>query len=175
MNTAGRVRAQLGGIDQRGQPPPPRIRTDCRQRNIWIGDAQQIVEEQQVLGLGAGSLGSYLGAGRRVVQIPHAGGRPQQMRYRVKGDVAGMRFAIRREYVDAPGGGHRGDHAHQTALADARCARHADHRAVAVDRAFQHALDGGRFPAPTDQIRLGTPRAGAAPSDTLNNRLARTG
>ena len=34
---------------------------------------------------------------------------------------------------------------------------HADHSAVAIDRAVQQALDGGHLPPPTDQSRLSTP------------------
>ena len=52
---------------------------------------------------------------------------------------------------------HRRNLAHQTALADAGWPHHADHRAVAVDRTLQQALDGGHLPPPTDQIRLSTP------------------
>ena len=32
-----------------------------------------------------------------------------------------------------------------------------DHSAVAVDGTVQQALDGGHFPSPTDQVRLGAP------------------
>ena len=44
-----------------------------------------------------------------------------------------------REHLDTAGGRHRGDLAHQTALADARWSHHADHRAMAIDRAVQQA------------------------------------
>jgi hypothetical protein len=47
---------------------------------------------------------------------------------------------------------HRRHLAHQTALTDARRPHHADHRAVAVDRAVQQALDGGYLPPATDEI-----------------------
>ena len=46
---------QRRGIHQRGQPPPTRIGIDLRQRNIGIGDAQQVVEQQQILGVGVGN------------------------------------------------------------------------------------------------------------------------
>ena len=54
---------------------------------------------------------------------------------------------------------HRRHLAHQTALADARWPHHADHRAVAIDRTVQQALDGRHLPPPTNKIRLGTPDA----------------
>ena len=114
-------------------------------------------KQQQVLGLGVGSPGPYLRASRRAVQITHAAGRPQQPRHHLERDVAGVRFAEGAEHLDTAGGCHRGDLSDQTALADARRPHHADHRAAAIDRALQQALDGGHFPAPTDQIRLSTP------------------
>ena len=44
MNNAGSVRASVDGVDQRGQPAPPRIRVDLGQRHIGVGDAEQIVQ-----------------------------------------------------------------------------------------------------------------------------------
>jgi hypothetical protein len=40
---------------QRGQSPPPRIRVDLRQCHLGIGDAQQVMQKQQVLGVCVGN------------------------------------------------------------------------------------------------------------------------
>ena len=45
---------QRGGVDQRGQPPPPGIGIDLGQRDLRVGDAQQILEQQHVLGVSFG-------------------------------------------------------------------------------------------------------------------------
>jgi hypothetical protein len=81
---------QRGGIDQRRQPPPPGIRIDLGQLHLGIGDAQQVIEQHQVLGLGIGHPGPYLRAGGWAVQITHAGGCTQQSRHDVKRDVTGV-------------------------------------------------------------------------------------
>ena len=36
---------ERGGVDQCGQPAPPRIRIDLRQRLIGISDAEQVIEQ----------------------------------------------------------------------------------------------------------------------------------
>ena len=82
---------------------------------------------------------------------------PQQPRDGVEGDLAGVRLAEGGEHLHTTAVRHRRHLAHQTALADARWPHHADHRAVAIDRAVQQALNGGHLPPPTDQIRLSTP------------------
>ena len=37
---------QRHGVDQCGQPAPPRVRVDLGQRHVGVGDAEQIVEQQ---------------------------------------------------------------------------------------------------------------------------------
>ena len=54
MNSAGSVRASDAGVDQRGQPASSRIRVDLGQRHIGVGDAQQIIKQQQILRVGVG-------------------------------------------------------------------------------------------------------------------------
>ena len=54
MNSAGVGARQRHGVDQRGQPAPPRIRVDLGQRHVGVGDAQQIIEQQQILRVGVG-------------------------------------------------------------------------------------------------------------------------
>ncbi len=78
---------QRGGIHQRGQPPPPGIGIDCRESDIGIGDAQQVVEEQQVLRLRVGNPRPYLCTGGWAVQIAHAAGCTQQPRHDMEGNV----------------------------------------------------------------------------------------
>ena len=41
---AGTTGVRAFAVDERGQPPPTRIRIDLRQSNIRIGDTQQIIE-----------------------------------------------------------------------------------------------------------------------------------
>ena len=43
---------QPRGVDQCGQPAPPRIRVDLGQRHLGVGDAQQIIQQQQILRVG---------------------------------------------------------------------------------------------------------------------------
>ena len=43
---------QRRGIDQRGQPPPPGVGLDIGQLDVGIGDAEQIVQQQQIFGVG---------------------------------------------------------------------------------------------------------------------------
>ena len=43
---------QRRGVDQCGQPAPPRIRVDLGQRHVGVGDAEQIIEQQQILRVG---------------------------------------------------------------------------------------------------------------------------
>src|SRR6476619_1292004 len=68
-----------------------------------------------------------------------------------------MRFAEGCKHLYTPRGCHRGDLAHQAALADTRRAHHRDHRALPVDGTLQQGFNDGHFPTPTDQIRLSTP------------------
>jgi len=45
---------QRRGVDQRGQPTPPRIGVDLGQRDVRVGDAEQVIEQQQILWVGIG-------------------------------------------------------------------------------------------------------------------------
>src|SRR5262245_35486555 len=75
----------------------------------------------------------------------------------MEGDLTSVRLAEDAEHLHFASGCHRSDFTHQTALAYAGRTHHADHSAVAIDRAVQKALDGGHFPAPTDHSRLSSP------------------
>ncbi len=144
---------QGGGIDQRGQPPPPGIRIDLGQLHLGIGDAQQVIEEQHVLRVGVGGLSPRPRTSSRTIKTPYPGGSAQQPSHHMERDVGGMGFAVSREHLDPLGGGQRGDLAHQAALADTRRSHHSHHRAMAVDRAFEQTLHSGHLPAPTHQSR----------------------
>ena len=51
---------QLGGVDQRGQPPSSRIGVDLGQLDIGIGDARQVIKQHEVLRIGVGNLRPHL-------------------------------------------------------------------------------------------------------------------
>jgi hypothetical protein len=65
-------------IDQRGQAPPPRIRVDLGQRNVGIGDAQQVIKQRQVLGVRVANPGTNLGASHLRIKALDTKGRAQQ-------------------------------------------------------------------------------------------------
>ena len=73
-------------------------------------------------------------AGLLPVKTLDTGGRAQQPRDGVEGDLAGVRLAEGGEHLHPAPTRHRRHLAHQTALADARRPHHTDHRAVALDR-----------------------------------------
>jgi hypothetical protein len=50
---------QRDRVDQRGQPPPPRVRIDVGQRRVRVTNAQQVVEQQHVFIAAAGHLRTY--------------------------------------------------------------------------------------------------------------------
>ena len=80
------VAGQRGGIDQRGQPPPPGIGIDLGQLHLGIGDAQQVIEEQQVLGVCVRHPGAHSLTSGRAIQITHTDGCPQQPRHDMEGN-----------------------------------------------------------------------------------------
>ena len=67
--SAGAVRASDVGVDQCGQPAPPRVRVDLGQRHLGVGDAQQVIKQQQILRVGIGNPCPHLRAGGFAVQI----------------------------------------------------------------------------------------------------------
>src|SRR6202022_1453813 len=92
-------------------------------------------------------------AGGRPVKTLDAGGRAQQPRHGMEGDLAGVRLTEGGENFPTLSARPRCNLTHQTALTDAGWPHHADHSAVAIDRAIQQALDGGHLPPPTDEVR----------------------
>ena len=81
---------QRRGIDQRRQPPPPGIRIDLRQLHLGIGEAQQVMQQQHVLGVGVGNAVAHSIASGLPVKPLDAGGRAQQPRDGMEGDLVGV-------------------------------------------------------------------------------------
>ena len=124
MNSAGSVRASDVGVDQCGQPAPPRIRVDLGQRHIGVGDAEQIIKQQQILRVGIGHTSAQPGAGGFAVEVSHAGARPQQPRHDMERDVTGMGLAEGPKHLDAATGRQRRRLPRHPGLADARRSHH---------------------------------------------------
>ena len=146
---------------------------DLGQRHLGIGDAQQVIEAAASPRGLRREPGAHLrtsGLRRRDRSTPVAARSSRATTWKGTSLACDSQKAVN---TSTPrGGGHRRDLAHQTALADARWAHHADHRAVAVDGAVQQALDGGHLPAPTDQSRLSTPDSAMPVSGTPSSRWA---
>ena len=81
---------QRRGIDQRSQPPPTGIRIDLGQLHLGIGDAQQVMQKQQVLGVCVGNAVAHSIASGLPVKPLDARGRAQQPCDGVKGDLVGV-------------------------------------------------------------------------------------
>ena len=128
----------------------------CGQRHIGVGDAQQIVEQQQILRVGIGNVGpaparGRLRSSRSATPVPARSSRvtawngisrawdsqkAQNTSTPRPAATAAASRAIR--LLPMPGG--------PTTF---------DHTTAATDRAVHHGVDGGHLPAPTDQ---GAPR-----------------
>ena len=115
-----KLAGQRGGIDQRGQPPAPGIGIDLGQLHLGIGDAQQVIEQQQILGVCIRHPRAHPVTSSRGIQATHTEGCPQQPRHDMEGNIGGVRFAEGAEHLDTLGGGQRGDLTHEAALADSR-------------------------------------------------------
>src|SRR5829696_1262243 len=74
--------------------------------------------------------------------------------HHVKRDTAGVRLASGGEDLDTTRGGDRRNVTHETCLANAGLAHHAEHSAVVGDGTSQQALDGRHLPPPANQTRL---------------------
>ena len=148
--------SQRRGVHQSGQPASTRIRVDLRQRHIGVGDAEQIVEQQQGLIISTGgSHRSRARAGGVIVDISHAEASAQQLGHDVERDVTGVGFAHRPIHLDAATGGVRGGLAGRSALADTRRSHHIHDSAATADRAVHHRIEGRHLPcrAPPDSCR----------------------
>ena len=159
------MRASVVAFDQRGQPAPPGVRVDLGQRHLGVGDAQQIIKQQQILRVGIRDLFPHPGAGGFAVQVSHAAARPQQPRHHMERDLTGMRLAEGPQHLDPATGRQRRGLPGHPALADARRSHHIHHTTAATDRAVHHGVEGRHLPAPTDQARLGAPDQAIARAD----------
>ena len=90
IHASARPSGHRDGIHELGQPLPPGIRIDLGQLHIGIGDAHQVIEERQVLRVCIANLGIDLRSGGMRVKTLDAGGRAQQPRHDVEGDLAGV-------------------------------------------------------------------------------------
>ena len=125
--TAGWVRAELGGVDQRRQPASPCIGVDLGQLHIGIGDAHHVIKQHQVLRIGVCEPFPHLCPRGLMVETARAADRappdapPHETRYR------GMRFAERRKHLDIKLFG-KSALLGRSGSADARRADHRNHR-----------------------------------------------
>ena len=67
-----------------------------------------------------GNPGAHLVAGSLPIKTVDTGGRAQQPRDGMEGDLTGVRLAEGGEHLDTASGRHRRDFTHETALANAR-------------------------------------------------------
>ena len=148
---------QRHGVDQRGQPAPTGIRIDGGQRHLGVGDAEQIIKQQQILRVGVGYLFPNPSAGGVAVQGGHADAHAQQLGHHTEGNVTGVGFAEGPHHLDAATGRHGRRLPGRPALADARRSDHVQHTTAATDRAVHHGVERRHLPAPTDQARLRAP------------------
>ena len=140
------------GVDQCGQPAPPRIRVDLGQWHIGVGDAQQVIQQQQILRVGIRKSFADPLAGGVAVEVrrcrcplaasgppPGRGCRQCGIRRRPKTLRARDRPPAPR-LLGPPG-----------TFADTRRSHHVHDTAAVTDRAVDDGVEGGHFPAPTDQ------------------------
>ena len=153
-----RLRARQGsGVDQRGQPAPAGLRVDWGQRHIGVGDAEQVIEQQQILRIGVVKSRPQLNPCGFAIKVGHAGARPQQSRHRLERNVAGVGFAEGPKHLDPTAGRQLHDLPRHPALADARRSHHVHDATVAADRAVDDRVEDRHLPVPADQAGLGAP------------------
>ena len=141
---------------------------------LGIADSQQVIKEQQVLGVGIREPVAHSSRAACGVEIVDAVAARSSRATTWNGTslVCDSQKVLNTSTPRSTS--HRGNLADESALADTRRSYHADHRAVAVDRLVQQALDGGHLPLAPDQIRFA--RADCAmPSPMPSNRWAATG
>ncbi len=127
------------------------------QRHIGVGDAEQIIQQQQILRVGIRNLLPHFRAGGFAVEVGHAAGRPQQLGHDVEGNVTGVGLAEGPQHLDPATGRQRRGLPGRPGLADARRSDHIHHTTAATDRAVHKGVECRHLPAPTDQARLGAP------------------
>jgi hypothetical protein len=139
------------GIHQRREPAPPGIGLDVGQFDVGIGDAEQVVQQQQIFGVGAGNSGADACTSLLAVEVVHAQPGAQQPRYRVEWDVDGMGFAVGGEHLHAAVAGQCSRFANDAALADSRRSENADYPPDAPDRLVENSGDGVQLPSAAHQ------------------------
>ena len=167
---------QRGGVDQRGQLAPPRIGIDLRRRYLGVGDAQQIVEEQQVLRVGTGDLFAHPARGRLRLR-----GRERRFRRAATAPPAwnGMSLAWdsqKAQYTSTPRPAAAAAASLATRLLPMPGGPTTIHdAAVATGRPVDDGVDRRHLPVTSNQARLGAPYRGHLAGRTPSAGVTRTG
>ena len=109
------------------------------QSHVRVADAQQVIQQHQILGIGVGNLCTHPCPRGLIVEIGDPGGIAQQPRHHMERNLTGVRLAEGRKHLDAATFRERHRLTDESALADARRSRHADDTPVSADRSIQHA------------------------------------
>jgi hypothetical protein len=119
----------------------------------WIGDAERIVEKNEIRRVGAGHLRAQPRPRRIVVEPLDTQRRTQQPIRRMKRDVAGVRLAERGKHRHAAAGGSGGYLGDDAALSNTGGAHHPRQTPMALHRPIQHRRQRRELPLPADQRR----------------------
>jgi hypothetical protein len=148
---------QIRRVDQGREPPPPGVRIDPGQRHRRIGDAQQVVENQEVVTIGVGKLGSKPRSRGRVVETAHPGRSAEQPRHGMERDLARVGFAICGKDSDTAAFGDLERLTDEPALPDPRRPDDTYHRPAAGYRALEKSSHGVQFQPASYKGRLRRP------------------
>ena len=129
----------------------------CGQRHIGVGDAEQIIQQQQILRVGIRKSFAHPRAGGFAVEVGHAAARSQHPGHHLEGDVGSVGFAEGPKHLDPATGRQRRGLPGHPGLADARRSHHVHDTAAVTDRAVDDGVEGRHLPAPTDQPGFGAP------------------
>jgi hypothetical protein len=146
-----------GGGDDRGQAPAPRIWSDVGQRYLGVADAEQVVDEQQILRVGVRESGSNVCSGLVGAKTFDAGGGSHQPGDHAERDIGGVGSAVRGEHWHTAAGRTRHGFAHESALADSGRPDDSDHTSGATDGLLEQRGNGVEFPLATDECRVAAP------------------
>ena len=115
--------------------------------NLWqchrtVADAEQVIEQQQVLRIRRREVEAYLAARRVAVEIANTGDCAQETGHRVERDTAGMRLADGFEHLDTTLGCCRRNVTHQTGLSNTCLTHHPSTPPWSVMARSNKTLDG---------------------------------
>jgi len=152
--TAGLLSDPTAESTQPRQPPAPCLRIGHRQLVGAIPDAEQIVQQYEILCVGTGQPCSNPFTCGGCVKLVDLEDGPQQPRHRVERDVPGMGLTERGEHLRAAGDGDRRDLPDQPALTDARRPDHTNRASGTAKRLVEHPCEPVHFPLAPDHRRL---------------------